>query len=185
MFEAVVVGAVCCATADRNHTNNPGGPLNTPRTATRLSCARRTVCRQPDRHPASGQLPSLKPSFRHVTSRDPEEDMAVPFSEPGPSPLPSSQPETNAVPDVRLPTGASAPNDSNPPVRRTRRSPTFTSTPATPAPQLLCPGCDRALAYRQTVISGIKPIERWDYFECRTCGSFVYRERTRKLRAVT
>jgi len=111
--------------------------------------------------------------------------MAVPFSEPGPSPLPNSQPATNAVSDVRLPADTPASSDSNPPIRRTRRSPTFTSTPATPAPQLLCPGCDRALAYRQTVISGIKPIERWDYFECRTCGSFVYRERTRKLRAVT
>ena len=53
------------------------------------------------------------------------------------------------------------------------------------APELLCPSCDRPLAYRQTVISGIKPIERWDYFECRTCGSFVYRDRTRRLRPVT
>jgi hypothetical protein len=70
-------------------------------------------------------------------------------------------------------------------VKRTRRSPTFTTTPDTPAPQLLCPACDQLLTYRQTVISGIKPIERWDYYECRTCGSFVYRERTRKLRPVT
>lgn len=77
--------------------------------------------------------------------------------------------------------GVRAPN-SEPAVRRTRRSPMFTSTPDTPPPQLLCPGCDRPLVYRQTVVSGIKPIERWDYFECRTCGSFVYRERTRKLR---
>ena len=29
---------------------------------------------------------------------------------------------------------------------------------------------------------GVKPLERWDYFECRTCGAFVYRDRTRKLR---
>ena len=42
--------------------------------------------------------------------------------------------------------------------------------------------CDTPLAYQQTVISGIKPIERWDYFECGKCGQFVYRERTRKLR---
>ena len=68
------------------------------------------------------------------------------------------------------------------PVKRTRRSATFTSTPDTPAPQLLCPTCDAALVYRQTVISGVKPIERWDYFDCRTCGPFVYRDRTRKLR---
>jgi len=67
--------------------------------------------------------------------------------------------------------------------KRTRRSPMFTSTPDTPPPQLLCPSCDRLLEYRQTVISGVKPIERWDYFECRTCGEFVYRDRTRKLRS--
>ena len=67
-------------------------------------------------------------------------------------------------------------------VKRTRRSATFTSTPDIPPPQLLCPTCDAALVYRQTVISGVKPIERWDYFDCRTCGAFVYRDRTRKLR---
>jgi len=60
---------------------------------------------------------------------------------------------------------------------------TFTSKPDTPPPQLLCPGCGRPLVYRQTVIGGVKPIERWDYFACRTCGSFVYRTRTRKLRS--
>jgi hypothetical protein len=64
----------------------------------------------------------------------------------------------------------------------TRRVPTFTSTPDVPAPELVCPTCDTALAYRQTVISGVKPIERWDYFDCRQCGQFVYRDRTRKLR---
>ena len=69
--------------------------------------------------------------------------------------------------------------------KRTRRSATFTSTPDIPPPQLLCPTCDTALAYRQTVISGVKPIERWDYFDCQTCGAFVYRDRTRKLRATT
>jgi hypothetical protein len=46
----------------------------------------------------------------------------------------------------------------------------------------VCPTCDTQLAYQQTVISGVKPIERWDYFECRRCGQFVYRDRTRKLR---
>src|SRR5438105_13506359 len=67
-------------------------------------------------------------------------------------------------------------------MKRTRRPATFTSTPDTAAPQLLCPTCDRPLVYRQTVISGVKPIERWDYFECKSCGPFVYRDRTRKLR---
>ncbi|MEO8258729.1 MAG: hypothetical protein ABI868_15375 [Acidobacteriota bacterium] len=71
------------------------------------------------------------------------------------------------------------------PVKRTRRSAVFTSTPAIPAPPLVCPTCDVALAYRQTVISGVKPIERWDYFDCASCGAFVYRDRTRKLRPTT
>jgi hypothetical protein len=68
------------------------------------------------------------------------------------------------------------------PTPRTRRTPTFTSTPDVAPPQLFCPTCDRPLVYRQTVISGVAPVERWDHFECRTCGPFVYRERTRKLR---
>jgi hypothetical protein len=63
-----------------------------------------------------------------------------------------------------------------------RRVPTFTSTPDVPPPELQCPTCDKPLEYRQTVISGVKPIERWDYFDCRRCGPFVYRDRTRKLR---
>jgi hypothetical protein len=71
------------------------------------------------------------------------------------------------------------------PVKRAKRKATFTSTPDVPPPQLLCPNCDAALAYRQTVISGVKPIERWDYFDCRTCGPFIYRDRTRKLRPTT
>jgi predicted RNA-binding Zn-ribbon protein involved in translation (DUF1610 family) len=68
------------------------------------------------------------------------------------------------------------------PAKRTRRSTQVTSAPETAAPELLCPECDRALVYRETVISGVKPIERWDYFACPRCGGFVYRERTRKLR---
>jgi len=68
------------------------------------------------------------------------------------------------------------------PAKRTRRSTQVTTTPETPAPELLCPQCDRPLVYRETVISGVKPIERWDYFACPRCGGFVYRDRTRKLR---
>ena len=68
------------------------------------------------------------------------------------------------------------------PVKRTRRSTQVTTNPETPAPELLCPQCDRQLVYRETVISEVKPIERWDYFACQRCGGFVYRDRTRKLR---
>ena len=66
-----------------------------------------------------------------------------------------------------------------------KRSATFTSYPDTLAPQLLCPECERPLVYRQTMFNGTKPIERWDYLECRTCGTFQYRHRTRKLRSTT
>jgi hypothetical protein len=64
----------------------------------------------------------------------------------------------------------------------TKRSARVTETPETPAPPLLCPACERPLEYRHTVIGGVKPLERWDYFACRTCGQFVYRDRTRQLR---
>jgi hypothetical protein len=69
--------------------------------------------------------------------------------------------------------------------KRTKPFPTFTSVPDTAPPPLPCPTCDCRLVYRQTVISGVNPIERWDYFNCRTCGVFVYRDRTRKLRPAT
>jgi hypothetical protein len=66
--------------------------------------------------------------------------------------------------------------------RRTRRPATFTTTPDPAPPSLICPRCNIPLVYRHSVISGVKPIERWDRFECLTCGPFIYRDRTRKLR---
>jgi hypothetical protein len=66
--------------------------------------------------------------------------------------------------------------------RHGKRAATFTSTPDVEPPALMCPKCDLQLRYKQTVISGVKPIERWDYFECFACGPYVYRERTRTLR---
>jgi predicted RNA-binding Zn-ribbon protein involved in translation (DUF1610 family) len=64
-----------------------------------------------------------------------------------------------------------------------KRAPHFTSEPETPAPALICPTCDTQLVYRQSVIGGVNPTERWDHFDCRTCGPFEYRHRTRQLRA--
>jgi hypothetical protein len=55
--------------------------------------------------------------------------------------------------------------------------------PEPPPPSLVCPKCDLALHFKQAIFGGVNPEERWDYFECRTCGEFVYRERTRKLRS--
>jgi hypothetical protein len=65
---------------------------------------------------------------------------------------------------------------------RTGRTAHVTSSPDMPAPQMFCPTCDLPLLYRHTVLGGVKPVERWDYFACRTCGNFVYRDRTRQLR---
>jgi hypothetical protein len=39
--------------------------------------------------------------------------------------------------------------------------------------------------YRQTVIGGVKPRERWDYYDCRTCGPFQYRHRTKLLKSAS
>ncbi|MGH9418731.1 MAG: hypothetical protein ACRD3J_02060 [Thermoanaerobaculia bacterium] len=66
-----------------------------------------------------------------------------------------------------------------------KRSALFTSEPATPAPVLKCPTCDAQLIYRQTVIGGVNPPERWDYLDCPLCGPFQYRHRTHQLRPTT
>jgi hypothetical protein len=64
-----------------------------------------------------------------------------------------------------------------------RRSNARVTTNPDPVPQsLFCPTCVTPLVYRRTVIGGVKPIERWDQFDCRTCGAFEYRYRTRTLR---
>jgi predicted RNA-binding Zn-ribbon protein involved in translation (DUF1610 family) len=68
--------------------------------------------------------------------------------------------------------------------KSSNRAASFTSQPDTPAPRLCCPNCGTDLLYRQTVTGGVEPLERWDYFECRSCGPFAYRHRTRQLRAV-
>ena len=62
------------------------------------------------------------------------------------------------------------------------RGASFMSEPDTPAPVLTCPTCDSILIYRQTVVGGVQPLERWEHLECHTCGPFEYRHRTRHLR---
>ncbi len=62
-----------------------------------------------------------------------------------------------------------------------------TTTPPITPPMLVCPQCDQALTYKRSHVGGVsaRHTEQWDYFECPTgCGSFQYRERTRKLRKV-
>jgi len=62
-----------------------------------------------------------------------------------------------------------------------------TTTPPIAPPLLKCPQCDLPLRYVRSHIGGVtaQNSEQWDYFECvGACGSFQYRERTRKLRRV-
>ena len=54
-------------------------------------------------------------------------------------------------------------------------------------PSVLCPSCDAALRYVRSHMGGVgtRVREQWDYFECTAgCGTFQYRQRTRKLRKV-
>jgi CheY-like chemotaxis protein len=57
--------------------------------------------------------------------------------------------------------------------------------PFTP-PTLQCPSCDRQLVYEHSHIGGVnaRHSEQWDYFTCRSCGTFEYRQRTKKIRRV-
>lgn len=62
-----------------------------------------------------------------------------------------------------------------------------TTTPDEPPASLNCPSCGRALKYHETFIGGVssRHAERWDYYECATCGQFQYRYRTRRLKRLS
>jgi CheY-like chemotaxis protein len=54
-------------------------------------------------------------------------------------------------------------------------------------PAALCPTCDAMLRYVRSHMGGVgtRLREQWDYFECTAgCGTFQYRQRTRKLKKV-
>ena len=62
-----------------------------------------------------------------------------------------------------------------------------TTSPPTQPPDLVCPWCDTRLVYERSHIGGVssKQPEQWDHYTCRgSCGTFEYRQRTRKLRRV-
>lgn len=62
-----------------------------------------------------------------------------------------------------------------------------TTTPPAPPPSLRCPACDQPLRYVKSHVGGVseRNSEQWDYYECAVgCGTFQYRQRTRKLRRV-
>ena len=62
----------------------------------------------------------------------------------------------------------------------------ITTTPPSAPPLLRCPQCDEGLAYQHSHIGGVnaQSVEQWDYFQCRQCGTYQYRHRTRKLKAI-
>ena len=54
-------------------------------------------------------------------------------------------------------------------------------------PELLCPSCPAWLIHEHSHIGGVndRRPEQWDYYVCSaSCGTFQYRQRTRKLRHV-
>jgi CheY-like chemotaxis protein len=60
-----------------------------------------------------------------------------------------------------------------------------TTTPALQPPELWCPSCGLLLTYERSHIGGVSGrfSEQWDYYSCAArCGTFQYRQRTRKLR---
>ena len=69
--------------------------------------------------------------------------------------------------------------------RRKPKPPTVvTPNPDTPAPNLICPSCDVALRFHETILGGLQPPERWDRYTCPRCGVFEYRHRTKQLKLV-
>jgi CheY-like chemotaxis protein len=69
---------------------------------------------------------------------------------------------------------------------RTHERYVSTNPPKAP-PRLRCPQCDSLLVYDRSHVGGVsdRHPEQWDYFVCATHGTFQYRHRTRKLRAVS
>jgi hypothetical protein len=65
-------------------------------------------------------------------------------------------------------------------MRNLQTDATYTSSPATPAPSLLCPVRQLPLVYRLTVVPAAKR-SLLEYLECRTCGLFEYRDDTHAL----
>jgi two-component system cell cycle response regulator DivK len=60
-----------------------------------------------------------------------------------------------------------------------------TRTPPSQPPDLVCPSCDSPLIYERSHVGGVNGThpEQWDDYTCpASCGTFVYRQRTRQLR---
>jgi two-component system chemotaxis response regulator CheY len=78
--------------------------------------------------------------------------------------------------------------DAAPEKRRTRvraHQRFETTTPPLSPPELWCPSCTVLLKYERSHIGGVsdRHREQWDYYSCPgSCGTFQYRQRTRRLR---
>jgi CheY-like chemotaxis protein len=85
----------------------------------------------------------------------------------------------------RMARASFAPGPSHPMKVRAHQRFDTTQPPLLP-PSLYCPSCDQPLVYEHSHIGGVSALhtEQWDYFACASCGTFEYRQRTRKLRAV-
>lgn len=62
-----------------------------------------------------------------------------------------------------------------------------TASPPKSPPVLSCPSCQRTLKYERSHVGGVsdRHPEQWDYFVCSGgCGTFQYRQRTRRIRRV-
>jgi hypothetical protein len=59
-------------------------------------------------------------------------------------------------------------------------------TPSVAPRSLRCPICDSWLQYGDSHVGGVGHcVEQWDYYVCPcNCGTFQYRQRTRKLRRI-
>jgi len=62
----------------------------------------------------------------------------------------------------------------------------LTTAPPNAAPAAFCPNCATALTYLHSYTGGVSDRfpEQWDYFACKSCGTFRYRHRTRRLTPV-
>lgn len=79
-------------------------------------------------------------------------------------------------------------------VEKRRRTPArvydhlSTTLPELVPPTVACPNCLQPLLYRRSHSGGVneRSREQWDYYECAAgCGTFQYRQRTRKLRNIS
>jgi CheY-like chemotaxis protein len=73
------------------------------------------------------------------------------------------------------------------PMRKNMHDRHDTTAPPAAPPLLVCPSCDHPLLYVRSHIGGVSALnsEQWDYYECGAgCGTYQYRQRTRKMRRV-